>query len=95
MAVVPVYIVRAIHAADHFVSSTDDRLNLVFIPLFEKSRLQAGEADNKRGRGEQLVLPYGVPVTIEEQYRVAGTQTTLGARKQIGNVYESEDPLVI
>ncbi len=35
-----------------------------------------------------------MPVTIKEQYRVAGTQTTLGASKQVGNVYHDEGPLV-
>jgi fatty acid amide hydrolase len=62
--------------------------------LFDEARAQAVEADEARSRGEPLGPLHGVPVTIKEQYRVAGTQTTLGATNQIGNVYHDEGPLV-
>jgi len=76
------------------IEKVNPQLNAVVIPLFEQARTQAEEADQKRGRGESLGPLHGVPVTIKEQYRVAGTQTTLGATSKIGNVYNDEGPLV-
>ncbi|WP_456427715.1 amidase [Rhodocaloribacter sp.] len=76
------------------IEAVDEKLNAVVIPLFDQARAQAEEADQRRARGEPLGLLHGVPVTIKEQYRVAGTQTTLGATNKIGNVYNDEGPLV-
>jgi fatty acid amide hydrolase len=76
------------------IESVNKDLNAVVIPLFDEARTQADEADKKRSRGEALGALHGVPVTIKEQYRVAGTQTTLGATQMIGNVYQREGPLV-
>jgi fatty acid amide hydrolase len=76
------------------IQAVNDRINAVVIPLFDEARAQAAEADKKRSRGEPLGPLHGVPVTIKEQFRVAGTQTTLGATNKIGNVYHSEGPLV-
>ncbi|HEY76093.1 MAG TPA: amidase [Thermoflexia bacterium] len=76
------------------IEAVNERINAVVIPLFDKARAQAREADERRARGEPLGPLHGVPVTIKEQYRVAGTQTTLGATNQIGNVYHDEGPLV-
>ncbi len=76
------------------IEEVNPKLNAVVIPLFEEARATAAELDQKRARGEPLGLLHGVPVTIKEQYRVAGTQTTLGAVNKIGNVYHEEGPLV-
>jgi fatty acid amide hydrolase len=76
------------------IEEVNPKLNAVVIPLFDQARDQAKEADARQARGEPLGRLHGVPVTIKEQYRVAGTQTTLGATKQIGNVYHDEGPLV-
>jgi fatty acid amide hydrolase len=76
------------------IEAVNPRLNAVVIPLFEEARAAAVEADEKLARNEAVGVLHGVPVTIKEQYRVAGTQTTLGATKQIGNVYQDEGPLV-
>lgn len=76
------------------IEAVHPQINAVVIPLFDQARAQAEKADKKRARGEPLGPLHGVPVTIKEQYRVAGTQTTLGATRQIGNVYHDEGPLV-
>jgi fatty acid amide hydrolase len=76
------------------IEAVNDKLNAVVIPLFDEARVQAEEADQKQKRGETLGPLHGVPVTIKEQYRVSGTQTTLGATNMIGNIYYDEGPLV-
>ena len=76
------------------IEAVNPQLNAVVIPLFEEARAQAVEADEAQRRGETLGPLHGVPVTIKEQHRVGGTQTTLGATHQIGKVYNSEGPLV-
>ncbi|NNK66570.1 MAG: amidase [Rhodobacteraceae bacterium] len=78
---------------DH-IQKVNPALNAVVIPLFDEARAQARMADEVRARGEPLGALYGVPVTIKEQYKVRGTQTTLGATNKIGNVYDDEGPLV-
>jgi fatty acid amide hydrolase len=76
------------------IEEVNSELNAVVIPLFDQARAQAKEADLKQQRGEPLGLMHGVPVTIKEQFRVTGTQVTLGATNMIGNVYHDEGPLV-
>lgn len=78
----------------HRIEEVNPKINAVIIPVFNEARAQAIEADQKQARGEPLSPLHGVPVTIKEQYRVAGTQTTLGATSKIGNVYHDEGPLV-
>ena len=76
------------------IEAVNPQLNAVVIPLFEEALAQAVAADEAQQRGEPLGPLHGVPVTIKEQHRVGGTQTTLGATHQIGKVYNSEGPLV-
>jgi len=76
------------------IEAVNGRINALVIPLFDDALAQAAEADLKRSRGEPLGPLHGVPVTIKEQWRLAGTQTTLGATNKIGNVMNSEGPLV-
>ncbi len=76
------------------IETTNPQLNAVVIPLFDEARSQAAAADEALHRGDDVGPLHGVPVTIKEQYRVAGTQTTLGATSKIGNVSSDEGPLV-
>ncbi|NOZ29850.1 MAG: amidase [Chloroflexi bacterium] len=86
--------VEVIEAHIQRIEEVNGVLNAVVIPLFDQARAAAAEADAKRARGEPLGRLHGVPVTIKEQYRIAGTQVTLGALNKIGNVYHDEGPLV-
>lgn len=76
------------------IETVNPVLNAVVIDLFDQARAQAREADKTRSRGDPLGALHGVPVTIKEQYRVKGTQTTLGATSKIGHIAQSEGPLV-
>ncbi|MFW2380520.1 MAG: amidase [Acidimicrobiales bacterium] len=76
------------------IESVNDQLNAVVIPLFDEARAEARSADEALRSGQNVGPLHGVPVTIKEQYRVSGTQTTLGASERIRNVYYDEGPLV-
>ena len=76
------------------IEAVDEQLNALVLPLFDQAREQAREADKAQERGEALVLLHGVPVTIKEQFKVAGTQSTNGLTKEVGRIYQDEGPLV-
>jgi fatty acid amide hydrolase len=76
------------------IENVNPSLNAVVIPLFDEARAQARLADEARARGKPLGALHGVPMTIKEQYKVRGTQVTLGATNKISNVYDDEGPLV-
>jgi fatty acid amide hydrolase len=76
------------------IERVNGKLNAVVIPLFDEARAQAKGADQKRNRGEPVGPLHGVPMTIKEQYQVAGTQTTVGLTKEVGKKYNSDGPLV-
>ena len=76
------------------IQEVNPKLNALVLPLFDEARAQAAKADAATGGGDAVGPLHGVPVTIKEQFRVAGTQTTLGASEHIGNVNHDEGPLV-
>jgi fatty acid amide hydrolase len=76
------------------IEEVDEVLNAVVIRTFDNARARAAEADGARRRGDALGPLHGVPVTIKEQFRVAGTQVTIGLPGQVGRVYDSDGPLV-
>ncbi len=76
------------------IEEVDDHLNAVVIRCFDEARRAALAADDRVARGEPTGPLHGVPVTIKEQFRVAGTQTTLGASSHVGKIQHDEGPLV-
>ena len=76
------------------IEEVDGKLNAVVIRTFDDARARAAEADRAIARGEALGPLHGVPVTIKEQFRVAGTEVTIGLPGQVGQVYDSDGPLV-
>ncbi len=76
------------------VNAVNPELNAIVIPLFDEARARARELDDAYARGDVPGPLHGVPITVKEQFRVAGTQITLGAKNRIGNVYDTEGPLV-
>ena len=85
---------KVVEAHIQRIEAVNPQLNAVVIPLFDEARALAVAADEAQRRGEPLGPLHGVPITIKEQYRVKGTQTTLGATHQIGKIYDSEGLLV-
>ena len=70
------------------IEEVDGKLNAVVIRTFDDARARAAEADRAIARGEALGPLHGVPVTIKEQFRVAGTEVTIGLPGQVGRVYK-------
>ena len=66
------------------VEAVNPSLNALVIPLFDEARDEALARDQAQKDGAPLGALHGVPVTIKEQFRVTGTQTTLGASEKIG-----------
>ncbi len=63
------------------IEEVDGRLNALVLPRFEEARLEADEADTARRRGDPLGPLHGVPVTIKDQFDVAGLPTTFGVAR--------------
>jgi fatty acid amide hydrolase len=76
------------------IEEANPDLNAVVIELFDEARAQAAAADESLARGRELGPLHGVPMTLKESYRVAGTQVTLGATAKVGAVHHDEGPLV-
>ncbi len=76
------------------IEAVNRRLNAVVVPLFDEALAQAKAADGVQARGESLGPLHGVPVTIKDQFRVAGTPTTLGLRHLANKKEDSDGPLV-
>ncbi len=76
------------------IEAVDERLNAVVIRRFDEARAEAGLADQQRAQGADLGPLHGVPITIKEQFRLAGTATSCGFAQHAGKVYEEEGPMV-
>ena len=76
------------------IEEVNPRLNAVVVPLFDRARNEAAAADAARSRGEPLGPLHGVPVTIKEQFLVAGTPTTVGLPGRVSHRAASDGPLV-
>jgi fatty acid amide hydrolase len=76
------------------IEEVNSRLNAVVVPLFDRARNDAAAADAARSRGEPLGPLHGVPVTIKEQFLVAGTPTTVGLPSRVSHRAASDGPLV-
>ena len=69
-------------------------LNAIVIPLFEQARREAESADAALQRGKVVGPLHGVPITIKEQLKVAGTDTTIGLAAHANQPYRDDGPLV-
>jgi fatty acid amide hydrolase len=63
------------------IEEVDGRLNALVWPRFEEARREADEADAARRRGDALGPLHGVPVTVKDQFDVAGLPTTFGVTR--------------
>lgn len=76
------------------VESTHSRINAVVQPRFEQARAEAAQADEAVAQGRPLGPLHGVPITVKDQYDVAGMPTTYGVARLLGNVARGDDPMV-
>ena len=76
------------------IEEVNPRLNAVVVPLFERALGEADDADAARSRGEPLGPLHGVPITIKEQFLVAGTPATMGLPSRASHRAASDGPLV-
>src|SRR6516164_5329986 len=59
------------------IGSLDPKINAVVVRDFERARAAADAADAALGRGERQPL-LGLPMTVKEQFNIAGLPTTWG-----------------
>jgi fatty acid amide hydrolase len=76
------------------IREVDRVLNAVVVPRFEQALAEADAADAARGRGEPLGPLHGVPVTIKDQFDVAGMPTTFGLSRLKDHVAAADGPMV-
>jgi amidase len=76
------------------IAAHDDKLNAI-VQLFEAdARSRAEEADEALARGQSWGVLHGVPVTIKEQFLMAGTPSTLNT-KRMKDFIAPEDGLLV
>jgi amidase len=62
------------------IEALDEKINAVVVRDFDRARAAADAADVALGRGERLPL-LGLPMTVKEQFSIAGLPTTWGYPK--------------
>jgi Asp-tRNA(Asn)/Glu-tRNA(Gln) amidotransferase A subunit family amidase len=72
---------EAVDAHIDRIEEVDGQLNAVVFPRFEEARREADEADAVRRRGDRLEPLHGVPVTIKDQFDVAGLPNSFGVAR--------------
>ena len=85
---------EAVEARIRRIEETNERLNAVVVPLFERARAEAAAADERQRRGDPLAPLHGVPVTVKESFFVAGTASTGGLPGRARHRAEADSPLV-
>lgn len=78
----------------HRIEQVNPRLNALVMARFEDARREADAADGARRRGDRLGPLHGVPVTIKDQFAVAGLPTTLGVARLRHNVAAKDGAMV-
>jgi fatty acid amide hydrolase len=69
-------------------------LNAVVWPRFEEARSEADEADAARRRGDRLGPLHGVPITVKDQFDLAGLPTTFGMARLSDRRVATDGPMV-
>ena len=85
---------QAVDAQLDRIEEVDGPLNAVVWPRFEEARREADEADAARRRGERLGPLHGVPVTVKDQFDVAGLPTTFGMARLADRRVVTDGPMV-
>jgi amidase len=69
-----------VNAAIARIEALDPKINAVVVRDFDRARTAADAADAALSRGEQRPL-LGLPMTVKEQFNIAGLPTTWGYEK--------------
>ena len=85
---------EAVEARVARIQELNPKLNSVAIPLFDQARREAGEADAAVKRGDRMGPLHGVPITIKEQFQVAGQPSTWGLPSRSSELAAHDGPLV-
>ncbi len=78
----------------HRIEHVNPQLNALVMPRFDDARREADAADGARRRGDALGPLHGVPVTIKDQFAVAGLPTTLGIARLRNRVAARDGAMV-
>ena len=85
--------VELVDAAIARIDALDGKINAVVVRDFDRARAAAQAADLALARGEGQPL-LGLPITVKEQYNVAGLPTTWGD-PQFRDWHPEDDALVV
>jgi Asp-tRNA(Asn)/Glu-tRNA(Gln) amidotransferase A subunit family amidase len=69
-------------------------LNALVWPRFDQARREADEADAARRRGDPLGPLHGLPITVKDQFDVAGLPTTFGMARLATRRVATDGPMV-
>lgn len=90
--------ISAVELIEHYVAridALDTDINAVVVHDFEAARGAAEAADKALADGAELGPLHGVPMTVKEQYHVAGLPTTFGYPDLASNVPDWDSDAVI
>jgi Asp-tRNA(Asn)/Glu-tRNA(Gln) amidotransferase A subunit family amidase len=76
------------------IEEVNGALNALVWPRYEEARREAVAADAARRRGEPLGALHGVPVTVKDQFDVAGLPNTFGIARLADRLVERDGPMV-
>lgn len=76
------------------IELVNPQLNAVVLPLFEQARATADALDAGQQGSEPSMPLYAVPITIKDQFMVAGVPTTWGLPSRARNKAAEDGPLV-
>ncbi len=76
------------------IEEVDSQLNAVAVRRFEEARREADAADEAQRRGDPCGPLHGVPVTIKDQFDVAGLPTSFGISRLAERPVERDGPMV-
>lgn len=86
--------VAAVEGCIERIEAYDGVINAVVQRRFDRALTEAAEADARQASGEAVGSLHGVPITVKDQYDVAGMATTLGLASRRGRPAASDGPLV-
>lgn len=85
---------EAVEACIGRIEACDPVVNAVVQRRFDQARQEADQADDHLAAGQPAGRLHGVPVTVKDQFNVAGLATTVGLASRKDRIEGSDGPLV-